>query len=173
MQLTEEQYQRIARYLDAESVELTDAEMTAAEEIRQGELALGGMLPVHPSPKGMARVRRQMLAELHSSWGSLSRVFIRLAAAAAIVIAAVMIYIWRPIPTSPGRQEFGADIFAEVYSRQDDNVDLEIIADELQELETDITTSLTTGSIEAELEVIQEALDNFWLDDTSLQADES
>jgi len=44
MTLTNEQYERVGRYLDGESLELSDAERAVAEQLRRDEAHLGDML---------------------------------------------------------------------------------------------------------------------------------
>lgn len=64
MQLSQREYERIARWLDGEAIELTAAERAAAEQVRRDERALRPFLAVRVPATAMAKARRRLLAEL-------------------------------------------------------------------------------------------------------------
>lgn len=64
MQLSQHEYERIARRLDGEAVDLTAAERAAAEEILRDERALRPALAVCAPSEAMAKARRRLTAEL-------------------------------------------------------------------------------------------------------------
>ncbi|MCY2927311.1 MAG: hypothetical protein NT031_18125, partial [Planctomycetota bacterium] len=101
--LTDEQYERIARYLDGEAVLLTSEEAAAVRDLRQGELDLGESLPVPFKGGAPERVWQRVRVAIRPArlpirrglWG---------AAAAAAVVAAFLAHYGSPAPL-PHRTE--------------------------------------------------------------------
>ena len=64
--LTDEQYERIARWLDGEQISLTDTERIAADEVRRDESAVGSLLDARPVPAEslVGVVHQAMLADI-------------------------------------------------------------------------------------------------------------
>ena len=62
MNLTEEQYARVARWLDGQDVELSIEERAAAEEVRRGEADLAVVLDVPVRRETLDRARRRLVA---------------------------------------------------------------------------------------------------------------
>ena len=73
MMLTNEQYERVGRYLDGEALALTDAERAVAEELRRDEAAVGGLFDADP-PAGLtdADPPGVMLAEIRRDEAALA-----------------------------------------------------------------------------------------------------
>jgi len=167
MRLTERQSERVARFLDGEAIELTDIERAAAEQFRRDEAALGSMLIAAAPGKAMARARRRMLAATASG----RRFFRRLAigagaaAAAAILIAAAAIWLRSSPGGAPEELTDATELLAEIYGESCPDVDLDLLAEELEYLEAEIVVSRPTGSIEAELDDLERSVEIFWLED--------
>ena len=171
MAMNEGQYERIARRLDGESVELTVEEQAAAEEIRRSEAALAGQVEVDPPREALVRARRRVVAALLRPRRRRWRYAAVAAAAVLLVVVGVLwILVGRTTPaTSPWQ---GAVSMAN-GSVASENMDLDVIAAELDELEADWAVSLPTGASDAEFDALEESLEIFWLDDVDLEGDES
>jgi len=167
MALNERQSERVARFLDGERIELTEVERAAAGEFRRDEEALESMLPAFVPDKTMARARRRMVGALGRP-GRLSRrlaLGVGTAAAAAILIAAVAIWL-RSTPTrAPEKLTNATELLVEVYSDSYADVDLDLLAEELEYLEAEMVVSRSGDSIETELDDLERSLEMFWLED--------
>lgn len=204
MRPSDEQYERVARYLDGESVSLSDAGRALADEIRRDETRLGGMLDVAVPPETLARAeRRAVLAAIRRDEavlaarldvtvppGTMQRVQRRMvaalarprrrrlrigpmaaavAAAAAIVLAVIF---WprtpsvvrpRPVASSPPKAIPVEVIVASVEEPED--LALDLLAEEIDRLEAEILVAPPPTLIEVRMDLLQNALEEFWLDD--------
>ena len=166
MVLDERQYERIARHLDGEPVELTADEQAVAQEIRHGEAELAAMPQAQPPRRLMDRLRGQMLAAAPAQPRQrVIRVLLPAAAAVAAVIIAAVLWLapWRPGEAPRAAAEL-PNMIATVYGSVDENIDLDVIADELEELEAGMVASLPAEPLDAEIETFQQSLEGFWLE---------
>jgi len=175
MRLNDEQYDRVGRYLDGQSVELSAAELAVAEDIRQAEQAVGGMLDVPVPPGAMDRARRRVWAELARR----RRLVVRFAWPAAAVAAAILLAVavsvltpTRPVEQPPAVAEISAELIGELYAGGAQNIDLDLIAVELDELEADIMVSAPCKVFDVEIDSLQQSVDRFWLEEQDLWSDE-
>lgn len=145
--LSEKQYERVARWLDGEAVELTEAERRAGESIRREERAVKAWLATAPPTEAVRRAKARMTAELARPR---SRVWRRAAMAvgAAAAIAAAVLLATRvgprkrtetprpPVVESPrpGPEETFADVIDELAA--DDEIS--VVADDMERLEVDL-----------------------------------
>jgi hypothetical protein len=88
--LTDEQYERVARYLDGEPVALSAEETALAAEVQAGQQMLARALPVRAEPELTQRLqrrfhRRRTRRTVLRAWGDVA-----VALAAAIVLVAVL-----------------------------------------------------------------------------------
>lgn len=178
MMWNEQQYERIARYLDGEPVALTVEEQAMAETFRREEADLAAMLVETPSRAALDRSMRRVRAELarpmhHWSYRGIS------VAAAAMVLAVIGISLLWPMFQQPPRAESasGADWagLMKIYdsARLDDtNVDLDLLDNQLLELQAEMAAIPTVNRIEAELDLLERNLGNFWLDEIAPYAEE-
>lgn len=107
MEWTERQYERLARWLDGESVELSVLEQAQARAIERQEQSSGAMLDVQAPQASLDRVRAKMMQALaqesdqaarlqlvgkpiRRTWPRVWKIGVSLAAAAAIVLAVVI-----------------------------------------------------------------------------------
>lgn len=90
MPWTDEQYERVARYLDGEPLELTDRELELAEEIRAGEAVVTAGIDPRLRHRAMDKARRRMSAELARPTRRRA-VLACFAAAEAVAVAAVLV----------------------------------------------------------------------------------
>jgi hypothetical protein len=171
MKLNERQYERVGRYLDGEQIELAADERAVADEIRRMEAPLPAMLEAQPSRKATDRARRRMLSELLRPGRRTRRIIWPAAAAAAVLIAVTAVWVWRSDPPPPAPL-ISIEEVAGIYAGFDENVDLDIIAEELHAVEADIVISTPAGTLDAELHDLQETLDTFWLEEETTWPDE-
>ena len=168
MELNDDQYGRVARYLDGEQVDLSEAELAMAEEVCRAEAELPAFPATSLPGPAAARVRRRMLAELaHPQRGR--RFAWPSAAAAAVALAVALAYL---VPSAPRQWSQPLPVttneLAEAYSQADQNLDLELIAAELAELEADVLVSTPPGpadQIDLEMDALQDAIGELWLDE--------
>ena len=168
--MTEGQYERLARWLDGEDVQLTEAERIAADSIRRDETDLYGRLDAAPRRGAMARARRRMTASLaHPSTGTRWRHYaIRAAASvgAAVLVAAVLL---RPTVTDDTLKGIASAVSLDAwYNVVQDSVivdEIDLIGDELDELEADVLTSLPPSLQEMELDAIEQQVEELLLED--------
>ncbi len=98
---TNEQYERIARYLDGEAVSLTPEEAVVARDLQEAENALADVLPA-PVEAGLnQRVWQRVERKNRSAWRRLPLALCGAAAAAAIAVA-FMTPQWSGAPQAPG-----------------------------------------------------------------------
>lgn len=87
MDMNEQQYERIARYLDGEDITLQPDERTVVEDIHRADAVLGKVLDVTPPADALHRaLRRRHVATLLSSRRTLRFTLAGAAAAAAAAI---------------------------------------------------------------------------------------
>ena len=168
--MTDGQYERLARWLDGEDVQLTEAERIAADSIRRDETDLYGRLDTAPRRGAMARARRRMTASLaHPSTGTRWRHYaIRAAASvgAAVLVEAVLL---RPTVTDDTLKGFASAASLDAwYNVVEDSTivdEIDLIAHELDELEADVLTSLPPSPQEMELDAIERQIEDLLLED--------
>jgi len=168
--MTEGQYERLARWLDGEDVQLTEAEQIAADSIRRDETDLYGRLDA-TAPRGtMTRARRRMTAALaHPATGIRWRHYaIRAAASigAAVLVAAVLL---RPTVTDDTLKGLASAVPLDAWFNavEDSTIadEIDLIGHELDELEADMLTSLPPSLQEMELDAIEQQIEELILEE--------
>jgi len=91
LQWTDEQYGRVARYLDGQPVDLTGPERDLAKEITDGEVLVTGGIDVRQLHRAMATARRQMSVALARP--RRRKIFAACFAAGEVVAAAAVLII--------------------------------------------------------------------------------
>lgn len=89
MQANERQYERVARWLDGERLELTPEEHALAEEIRRNERSLARDLPAEAPPAAMQRAERR----LHAATAARPRPWKWIGAGAAVAAGVVALIL--------------------------------------------------------------------------------
>lgn len=168
MELNEQQYRRVGRYLDGASVELTPDEQKVADDIRRIEIALRGRVEVTPPRSALDPARRRMLGELVHPRRRVRWILWPAAVAAIVLIAAAP---WFVKPAPPDAGPIGEEITM-TYPGQNEDIGMDLIAEELQMLEAEITVSLLPAPLETQLDDLQESLSDFWIEETPNWADE-
>jgi len=172
MHWTDEQYERVARRLDGEAVELTSAEEALAAAVRRGEVETARALDVALPAAAKARARRRLVAALaRPRWRAAS--WAVTGAAAAAVLIAVAIWPGGREPSAAGNgRTVTADVLSEAYELQYQDVDLDLIAEELADMRAELVVSRDAPA-GAEAELLEEMLDMFWLGEEPARREET
>lgn len=161
--------EKIARYLDGESVELTDEQRAQARELRAGEAELSGALAVPCPPEARRRALRRMHAAVQASPRRSLRWVLwsgSVAAAAAVVLLAVHLF-WKPaLPTGTVVEitHVPTDVLEQALESSTDlDLELELLAGQIEQTqaESELATG-TGGKIEAGIEDLQQDINRFW-----------
>ncbi|HUS48147.1 MAG TPA: hypothetical protein VM098_08505 [Phycisphaerae bacterium] len=170
--LNEEQYERVARWLDGEKVKLTPPEQDATEEICRTEADLASALDAASRQASMDRARRRLAAALARPQLRLWRIgALATAAAAAVVLAAVL---WHPTGQPPVTapqltlqvqqvQANGAYLAALEYFAADDELDM--VKHDLDDLAADMALAAAPRAIDLKMEAIEKDIDEFLFED--------
>ena len=141
MKPTEEQFERVARWLDGEPVELSAAEREIADAIQRDERRMAAELDVSTPTAAMARARRRATAALAGRrrrwWPAVAAT----AAAAAIVLVAISLRGPTPPIDPPG----GDAVPMEVVLADVGEVDLDLLAEEVETLAAEVRLSGIPG----------------------------
>ena len=166
MSLNERQYERIARRLDGEQVELSAEEQAVAEEIRSGEGVVGQVMEVSVSPRALEQARRRMAARPVRLRRRILRFsYLSAAAVAAILVLAVTLFWQTPTKgPSEGNGFAAAQYVVPELTAQD--VEIELLASEIDELAAELTLSDSFSGLDGSLDVIEEDIERFWLDES-------
>ncbi len=169
MQLNEQQYERIAQWLDGADVELTPAEFSAAEEIRQGEANLAKALNAGAPAAAMARAKRRTLAALASPT---QRSFwirrLTAGAAAAIVLIAAMWMFSLPSsqPQPPGETIPLAKMLDDMENPTEVGL-IDLLVEELEDLEAEMAVSIDTGMVDMDIDAVETILEDILFDESA------
>ena len=158
MALNDAQYERIARRLDGQDVELSEQERMAAEQIRRRQVNLAAMLDVNAPPKALAKARRRMRGAVVGRARPRRRsLYLAVATAAAAVLVA-MVYL-KPLASSKDVQVPTEVLFSE----------LDRLAEDIQKLEAHIVTHASAGALERTLDPdeFDFQIEALWLADTT------
>jgi len=168
MILREEQYERIARWLDGETVDLSADEQAAAREIRERESLLSERLDVHAAPEVFASVERRVAAKLARPrvrwvWAGAA-----VAAAAAIVLASLWFLRTEDVPPMPApgldlTQATHQELFAALQASTDAG-ELDLVDRDLSELEADVLVIQAATAEDLRLKALEREIEEFWLD---------
>ena len=173
MTMNDEQYQRIARWLDGADVLLSEAELAAADEIVRGERTLAPLMPADVPHEVLARASRRMTAELlrpaRRLW--IRRAAAAAAAAAAIIVLAILLNQGTPPPAklptrAPGVEM--ADMPIETLVEQMEaatrpGVVVELLAGELRSIEADMLVTAEMGGVDLKINAMEDEFDDILL----------
>ncbi len=169
----ERKYERIARYLDGESLRLDADERAVVEAIRQADAALRNRLDVElPAAVARRAFRRARVTAWARPRRTLRVALTRagIAAAAAIVLLAVGWFWTSAGPTTVAPQarrtrELPTDVLRQsVAFTSDFDLELDLLAAEIEEQESEIAIRSEPAIVETELLDLQENVQRFWED---------
>jgi hypothetical protein len=151
MELTEQQFERIARWLDGQELDLTAPERAAAEDLRRLEAQTGALLDVALPPEAMVRARRRMLQELAGRRRRTLRWAGVLGAAAAAAAAIIVVLSLRPGPP-PGDVSQPPPLLLADVPEAPTQGEIDLLDKEVRDLEARLITSTLPGPEDAVLE---------------------
>jgi hypothetical protein len=161
MNLNEEQYERVARWLDGESLELSPQELAAAAEIRRQLGELGERLDVQMPARvvGLGSTKRPRLRLVARR----ALAPFALAAAAAVMLLALPTFMHHDAATTDDE-----DLVA--FFTMDDS-ELSSVADELGRAGEELMAA--SGPLDKQIDEIQQSIEEFWLEAPKIAALES
>ncbi len=169
MELNEQQYQRVARFLDGEPLELTPQERTVALDIRADMETLGVLKQIQPSSVAMAMARKRMAGELARP----GRRGLRIACFAAAAAAAAILLVVTALPVGvtdqggalPELARLSPSEIIAIYESDNDYAGMSSIDSELAELEADVYTPILAVAVGAGVDSFEHGGDIYWTDD--------
>jgi hypothetical protein len=172
--LSEQQYERVARWLDGERIDLSAQEMAAGGEIRRGEASLVAALGVEMPPQVLRRVQKRIVAELARPAHRPVRIgFVTATAAAAALLLAAGLF---RMAQDPGRAHSRvAEVTVSVLELMQalgspyKDAEMDMLAGQMAELEADVLASRNPSSLDLEIDALQQEIDDFILEDASFQ----
>jgi len=162
-ELTEEQYRRVAQWLDGQPVSLSEAERAAAEALRKDEAFFAGVAPAEAPTSALQRAGRRMRAEMARP--SHKVVWLRrlgAVAAAAIVVAAAS--LWQRPVTEPASELPVETVLAEMENAVSAG-EVDLLADELASFEAELLPTAATDVTDLEIEAIESSVDDLLSDE--------
>jgi len=182
MSLNDQQYERVASWLDGEDIELSTAERAVAEEIRGDQALLAATIELRRPRRALARAQRRMSAELARP--SRRKVWLGwLTAAESVAVAAVVVAVMTiRVVTPNGSDAIGRPSWAslpnelfyeslELITNGDDEI--EDVRVGLEALEAEVLVSNPPSVTDMEMEDLQQKLEEFWLDESWVPLSES
>ena len=162
MSLTEEQYERIALWLDGRDVTLDEAERAAADQIRRDEAMLGRRLGAEAPPQALRRAANRMTAELARPRRQTIWVGRFAAAAAAAVLIALIIWTSPKDRTDPpvGQQMVPIEVVLDEMQNAAEAGAIDLVADELDALESEIVATLDQDVADLEIRAIESDIED-------------
>ena len=167
MTLNDQQYERIARWLDGERVSLSEPELRAAEQIKSGEGRLGVYLDVRVPGPAIDRARSEVSAAL-AARGRSRRIFTYIAPAAAaamllIGLGVLFVMLQSPVPVEPdGRAVAAVDEAGLLAALVDPDAGL--LEADLEQIADDLFMASVGMYDDAQLEQLDQELAEVWLD---------
>ena len=167
MKLNEQQYQRIAKFLDGEPIELTPQEQAVVQDIRTGMETLGVLERLQPSSGAMAMARRRMAGQVARG----RHRGLRIASFAAAVAAAAILLVVTALPVGVTTPEplpmagLSPEQEADIWARTVDYEGMGDIESELAELEADVYSPILAVAVGDEVGSFEHGGDVYWTDE--------
>jgi hypothetical protein len=178
---TEHDNEQIARWLDGDPVELTEAQRALADAMRDDQAAVGAYLNATPSADAVKQ--SQMAVQFASAQqGNRNRLGRFIGAAAAIAAAACLVMLLSA-PTSdpltpnsvPGQVASNTtsdvDALLSAWDVSDDGFDVEmnLLEEALDQTQAELIVSEDSPSqLDTRIDALEQQIDGFWEDDTSV-----
>ena len=160
MTLNNEQYERIARRLDGQDIQLSGEEQALADALRAQEQYLDTMLPVPVPPEVLRRMDRRLTAALARPPHRVRWIGVAAAAAAAVVIAVlVQVFLNRPEQTPPDPLAGVPTETLFELSTTNGNGELTELAKEIDELEAENFVSIFSSVDESQIESLEREIE--------------
>lgn len=174
MILREEQYERIARYLDGEPIELTTVEREAVTDLHLCDRELPP-LEVPVPPGAMERARRRLVAAAARPHAGRTRWWAwtggAIAAAAVVALAVGAWIAWQPKPQTPAPPATAVTAPANVFvaAMEDSDAQSEIAAVQVyvEDMDDDVIVDRAAPTVEpvdVEIESLEDEIENLLLE---------
>jgi hypothetical protein len=178
---TEHDNEQIARWLDGEPVELTDAQRALADAMRDDQSAVGAYLNAAPSDDAVRQ--SQMAVQFASAQQGNRNRFRRFVGATAAIAAAACLVMLFAAPTNdpntagpvPGpvasNTTSDTDALLGAWDVSDDGFDVEmnLLAEALDQTQAELIVSEDSPSqLDTRIDTLEQQIDGFWEDDTSV-----
>jgi len=166
MALNEQQYRRIASWLDGEPVALSPEERAVGEEIRRAEWRIRGLMDVGVRPEAIDRVRRRVAAELTRRRRRVLRIsYVSAAGVAAAIILAIAVFQPGPAgsPTAPATAAPTPYVVPEPTAC---DMEIELLAGDIDELTSEVLFSEFSIGLDTSFDVIEEEIQELWLSES-------
>jgi hypothetical protein len=178
---TEHDNERVARWLDGEPVELTDAQRALAHAMRDDQAAVATHLDAAPSADAVKQ--SQTAVQFASAQQGNRNRFGRVVGAAAAIAAAACLVLLFSAPTSdpstagpvPGpvasNTASDTDALLSAWDVSDDGFDVEmnLLADQLNQTQAELIVAEDSPSqLDTRIDALEQQINGFWEDDTSV-----
>ena len=166
MALNDAQYERIARRLDGQDVELSEQERMAADEIRRRQVGLAAMLDVNAPPKVLAGARRRMRAALIGPAQPRRRSFYLAVATTAAAVLVAMLYL-KPFAGSKDIEIPAEVLFSEMVEPV--SAEMDQLAEDVEKLGAYVGAYASAGALETtpEPDEFDFEIEALWLADST------
>ena len=160
MAMTESNCERIARWLDGESIELTVDERAVADDIRRDELLLDSPIDPTDQRRAMDRAANRMRAALARPRRR-KRYLGLLTAAEAVAVAALLIMTWTLHVVSNGDDLSLPNVYVLATADLDTVDELDIFQDELDSIQADLAAEDWGNNDDHDFDDLEEQLEDF------------
>ncbi len=160
MAMTESNHERIARWLDGESIELTADERAVADEIRRDELLLDSPIDARDQRQAMDRAANRMRASLARPRRR-KRYLGWLTAAEAVAVAALLIVTWTVHMVNSGTGPDVPNVYITAVAGLDTFDELDFLQDELDSLQADLSAEDWRSTDDYDVDDLEEQLEDF------------
>lgn len=183
MKLTDQQYERIAQWLDGGDVTLSEDEQIAAEEIRGDEAVLCDAMQTAAPRSALTRAQNRMAAELArpARWVVWARRGVAAAAMAAAAIILITVFVHMPAidkpkpaggPSTVAKVDIPIDVILDEMENSNDPTDtvvIDLLAGELDQLQAEMlavsVTNSSNNTIDLNLNAIEDELEDVLIND--------
>jgi hypothetical protein len=176
---TEQDNERVARWLDGEPVELTDAQRALAHAMRNDQATVGAHLDATPSADAVKQ--SQTAVQFASAQQGNRNRLGRFIGAATVIGAAACLVMLLSVPTDtptpdsvsgPVASTTGdTDALLSAWDVSDDGFDVEmnLLADQLNQTQAELIVSEDSPSqLDTRIDALEQQINGFWEDDTSV-----
>ncbi len=187
MEANKEQYEQVARFLDGEDVSLDADTLALTDEIRGLEAAVAGHLDTEAPASVIGRAQRRLRTAMaerpkHSQPIRIAAVGATVAAVAAMILLAFSL-LWESVVPTGGRDDGNGQIaavsphlerdvdiptdvlFGFAGSQSEYDLEMDLIAEQLNEEESEITVGRESVMLDAEILDLQEKIRVFWVNE--------
>jgi len=162
-ELTEEQYRRVAQWLDGEPVSLSDPERAVAEALRADEAFFAGVAAADAPTSALQRAGRRLRAEMaRPSYGVVWLRRLGAVAAAAVVILSASLWRW---PSPEPLVEVPVETVLAEMENATSAGEVDLLADEMASFQAELLLTPAADVTDLEIEAIERDVDDLLSDE--------